>query len=127
MTRKVVTVGKNDRLLSADSLMRLTRIRHLPVVDDEGVLAGMVTQRDLFHGGLLRALGYGSHARDRALETLDVKEAMHNEVFTTTADTPLADAARTMLEKQIGCLVVVEGTAIVGILTEGDFVKLALE
>jgi CBS domain-containing protein len=127
MTRDVVSVEQNERLLSADQLMRAQRIRHLPVVDGEGALAGIVTQRDLFHGGLVRALGYGSHARDQALDQLAVKEAMHNEVVTTTPETPLGEAARTMLEKKIGCLVVVNGPTIVGILTEADFVKLALE
>jgi hypothetical protein len=38
--------------------------------------ANVVSQRDLFRGGLLRALGYGSHAQQRALEQLLVKEAM---------------------------------------------------
>jgi CBS domain-containing protein len=127
MTRNVVTVGRNERLVAADGAMRLQRIRHLPVIDDDGSLAGIVTQRDLFHGGLVKALGYGTRARDQALDLLVVKEAMQAEVITTTPDTPLKDAARLMLEKQIGCLVVLEGNTIVGILTESDFVKLALE
>jgi CBS domain-containing membrane protein len=127
MTTKVVTVGQNEKLVTADGVMKLERIRHLPVIDDSGALAGIVTQRDLFHSGLVRALGYGPHARQQALDMLVVKEAMHNEVVTTTPDTLLSDAARTMLEKRIGCLVVLEAGKIVGILTEGDFVKLALE
>lgn len=127
MTRDVVTLNHNDKLVAADGTMRLARIRHLPVVDDDGSLAGIVTQRDLFHGGLLKALGYGTRARDQALELLVVKEAMHNEVITTTPETPLRDAARLMLEKKIGCLVVLDNSQIVGILTESDFVKLALE
>jgi hypothetical protein len=56
------------------------------------------SQRDLFLGGLVRALGYGSHAREQALDTVFVKEAMRSEVLTTTPDT----------------------------LTEGDFVRAAL-
>jgi len=125
MTRDAVTLGHNDTLKTADDLMRLGRIRHLPVVDGEGLLAGIVTQRDLFHSGLLRALGYGAHAQRKVLDTLAVKEAMHNDVITTTPDTPLADAARTMFEKKIGCLVVLEDQKIVGILTESDFVRVA--
>ncbi len=125
MTRQVTTLGRNETLKSADDIMRLGRIRHLPVVDDDGNLAGIVTQRDLFHGGLLRALGYGAHARDKALDGLVVKEAMQTEVLTTSANTPLAQAASLMLERKVGCLVVVDGAKIVGILTEADFVKLA--
>jgi CBS domain-containing protein len=125
MTRDVVTLERNDKLLVADDLMRLGRIRHLPVVDEEGRLAGIVSQRDLFHSGLIRALGYGSHAQRQALDMVVVKEAMQSEVVTTTPDTPLRDAARVMLERKIGCLVVLDGQQIAGILTESDFVKLA--
>jgi len=126
MTTNVATLERNDKLLVADDVMRLGRIRHLPVVDSEGELAGIVSQRDLFHSGLLRALGYGSHAKHQALEGLVLKEAMKTDVVTVTPDAPLTEAATIMLERKIGCLVVVEGKKIVGILTESDFVKLAL-
>jgi CBS domain-containing membrane protein len=106
--------------------MRLGRIRHLPVRDEDGTLAGIVSQRDLFHSGLLRALGYGAHARERVLEGSLVKEAMKSEVVTTTPETSLEDAANLMLERKIGCLVVLTDGKIVGILTEADFVRLAL-
>jgi len=126
MTSSVTTVGRNESLKSADEVMRLGRIRHLPVLDDDGALAGIVSQRDLFLSGLLRALGYGSHARERALEDTLVKEAMKTEVVTTTPETLLRDAASVMLERKIGCLVVLLSGKIVGILTEADFVRLAL-
>lgn len=126
MTQDVVTLGRNESLRTADDVMRLGRIRHLPVLDEDGLLAGIVSQRDLFHGGLLRALGYGSHAQGKALDALVVKEAMRTDVVTTTPETPLSDAARLMLERKIGCLVVVDGRKLAGILTESDFVKLAL-
>jgi len=126
MTTDVVTLRRNDKLQIADDVMQVGRIRHLPVVDDDGTLAGVVTQRDLFHSGLLRALGFGSHARSQALDSMVVKEAMKTQVFTTTPDTRLVDAARLMLERKIGCLVVLEQGKIAGILTESDFVKLAV-
>ncbi|HEY6079341.1 MAG TPA: CBS domain-containing protein [Polyangiaceae bacterium] len=126
MTTNVVTLGRTDSLRSVDDLMRVQRIRHMPIVDEDGSLVGIVSQRDLFHGGLLRALGYGSHAREQALEGLMTKEAMKTEVITTSGDTPLAEAAKLMLERQIGCLVVLENQKIVGILTEADFVRLAV-
>src|SRR5688500_3172876 len=98
MTSTVTTVGRNDSLKSADEVMRLGRIRHLPVLDDDGALAGIVSQRDSFHSGLVRALGYGSHARERILEDSLIKEAMKTEVVTTTPETLLRDAANVMLE-----------------------------
>jgi CBS domain-containing membrane protein len=127
MTSDVITLERNEKLLVADDVMRLGRIRHLPIVDADGALAGIVSQRDLFHSGLIKALGYGTHAQKSALDLLVVKEAMKTDVVTTTPDTPLAAAAKLMFERKIGCLVVLEGNKLVGILTEGDFVKLAAE
>ncbi|MEO8905731.1 MAG: CBS domain-containing protein [Polyangiaceae bacterium] len=127
MTRGVVTLERNEKLLVADDVMKLGRIRHLPIVDEDGKLAGIISQRDLFLGGLLRALGYGSHARQQAMDGLSVKEAMKTEVVTTTPNTPLSEAAKLMFDLKIGCLVVLEGDELVGILTEGDFVKLVAE
>jgi len=125
MTSDVVTLHMNDVLSTADDVMRLGRIRHLLVVDDDGTLVGIVSQRDLFHSGLLKALGYGTHAKQRALETLAVKDAMHTELLTTTPGTPLRDAARVMTEQKVGCLPVLENGKLTGILTEGDFTLLA--
>jgi CBS domain-containing protein len=127
MTPDVATLDRNEKLTVADDVMRLGRIRHLPVVDSDGELVGIVSQRDLFHSGLLRALGYGSHAKQQALDLLVLKEAMKTEVVTVTPDAPLAEAAKIMLERKIGCLVVVEAKKIVGIITESDFVKLAAQ
>jgi len=110
MTSEVLTLGPNEQLAVADDVMRLGRIRHILVCDEGGTLIGVVSQRDLFHGGLLRALGYGTHARQRALDGLLIKEAMHTDVVTTHPDTPLAEAAKVMYEKKVGCLpVVAEG------------------
>jgi CBS domain-containing membrane protein len=126
MTAEVTTLKRNDKLTLADDIMRLGRIRHLPVIDEGGQLAGIVTQRDLFRGALAKALGYGERGQRQLLDTLVVKEIMTSDVITTTPDTPLAEAARLLVERKIGCLPVVEAERLVGIITEGDFVALAL-
>ena len=124
MTPDPFTLGRNDRLSVADDLMSQERIRHIPVLDDDGLLAGIISQRDLFRGALLRALGYGSRAEQMMLDTVVVKEAMTEEVLTTTLDTPVAEAARSMVERGVGCLPVLDGDRLVGIVTEGTFARL---
>jgi CBS domain-containing membrane protein len=125
MIHEVTTLKRNDKLTLADDIMQLGRIRHLPVLDDESeYLVGIVSQRDLFRGALARALGYGEHARRKVLDTLLVKEVMSSEVITTTPDVPLVEAARVLMERKIGCLPVVEGGRLVGIVTETDFVAM---
>jgi len=122
MSPIVKTVGRNDTLSLADDLMRADRIRHLPVLD-EGALCGLVSRRDMFRGALAAALGYGDVAQRKLLDTLLVKEVMTTEVLTTSPETPLREAARTMLDRKIGCLPVLKDGRLVGILTEGDFVR----
>jgi len=127
MSRNVQVVRRNDQLAVADTLMKQSRIRHLPVLDEDGKVCAVVSQRDLFRGALLRALGYGGRAEESMLRQVAVKEAMSPEVHTISPDTPVADAARMMIERTIGCLPVVEGEKLVGIVTETDFVKLVAE
>jgi CBS domain-containing protein len=125
MAPEVTTLKRNDKLTLAEDIMHLGRIRHLPVLDDDGQhLVGMVSQRDLFRGALACALGYGQHAQRKVLDTLFVKEVMSTDVITTTPDTPLVEAARVLVERKIGCLPVVEKGRLVGIVTESDFVAM---
>ena len=105
--------------------MNLGRIRHLPVLDDDGQqMVGIVSQRDLFRGALAKALGYGRYAQRKILDTLVVKDVMASEPITTVPETLLAEAARILGERKIGCLPVVESGRLVGIVTEADFVAL---
>lgn len=127
MSREVRTVQRNDQLGVADKLMKHERIRHLPVIDESGDVCAVVSQRDLFRGALLRALGYGSRAEETMLRQVVVKEAMSAELFKTTPETPVAEAARIMVERRIGCLPVLDGEKLVGIVTETDFVRLVAE
>jgi len=124
MTREVATLKPNDKLSVAEDVMRLGRIRHLPVVadDDDGKLVGLLSLRDLFRGSLADALGYGTRAQQKLLDLLLAKEVMSTNLFTTTPDTPLRDAAKIMMERKLGALPVLENGRLVGILTEGDFV-----
>ena len=122
MSKDVATLQRNDKLSIANNVMELGRIRHLPVLDEDGVLCGVVSQRDLFRVPLVRSFGYGTAAQQRVLDTILVKEVMAAEVITAEPDMSLADAAALMIRHKVGCLPVVNGEALVGILTEGDFV-----
>ena len=124
MTTELLTIEHNEKLQRADEMMRKGRVRHMLAVDEEGLLQGVLSQRDVFHGGLLKALGYGTRAKEQALESLRVKDAMTTEPVTTTPSTPLREAARVMATRKIGCLPVLDGDRLVGIVTEGDFVLL---
>jgi len=125
MSRDVVTLRPGDLLAVADDVMRLGRIRHMPVLDAEGALVGIVSRRDFLAGALVRVIGVGPDVERLALSELTAQTVMTRDVLTTTPGTPLSKAAGVMLEHRIGCLPVLRDGRLVGILTESDFVRRA--
>ena len=119
MVKEVATLDVNDELSLANDIMRLGRIRHLPVVDG-GRLAGIISERDLFRSSLAQALGYGGQASRDLMKTLRIKDIMVKGVTTIPPDAEVCEAVRIMMEKKIGCLPVVEGDHLVGLITETD-------
>jgi CBS domain-containing membrane protein len=122
MVRDVATLDLNDELTLADDIMKLGRIRHLPVVD-EGRLVGIISQRDLFKASLASAMGFGEKAKREFMKTVAVKEVMVDHVITVSPEEDIKKAGRVMLEKKIGCLPVIEGDELVGLITETDILR----
>jgi predicted transcriptional regulator len=106
----------------ADDIMALDRLRHLPVLD-EGRVVGVVSQRDLFRSALAAALGYGERAQKTLLRTIRVKEVMSEPVITVSPEATVKEAAHLMVEHKIGCLPVLQGHTLVGIVTEADVLR----
>lgn len=118
MTRELITLKETQNLAIADELLRLNRIRHLPVVR-QSKLVGLITHRDL-----LKATGL--KCPDPAKQPLWASDIMTREVATVTPDTRLRDAVGLMLKNKFGCLPVVsEDGTLLGILTEADLVRYA--
>ncbi len=126
MTKDPTTIGRNDTLDIAEHIMNLGRIRHMLVVDEENVV-GVVSQRDLFHSALIRALGYGRKAQDAVMKTIRIKEVMSEPVITIAPDASVKEAARQMMEKKIGCLPVTNGGSLVGLVTETDILRYVVQ
>ncbi len=118
MTRELVTLKETQNLAVADELLRLHRIRHLPVVR-EGKLVGLITHRDLLKAMALKC-------PDPAQQPLWAADIMNREVRTVRPDTSLREAVGVMLDNKFGCLpVVAEDGRLVGLLTEADLVRYA--
>ena len=119
MRPEVATLYADDTLDLADGIMRLGRIRHLPVVSGDRVV-GVVSQRDLFRAAVSSLLQLGGAAERKWLAGIPVKAVMTPNVFTVAPSEPLHVAVRTMIDKRIGCLPVVEDGKLVGLLSESD-------
>jgi len=126
MVKEVATLDVNDELSLANDIMRLGRIRHLPVVDGSR-LVGLVSERDLFRSSLAHALGYGGSASRNLMKALRIKDIMVREVATISPEARLFDAVKLMIEKKIGCLPVVEDDRLVGLITETDILQQYLQ
>jgi CBS domain-containing protein len=126
MTTEVTTLGRNDSLQLAKDIMTLGRVRHFPVIDD-GKVVGVVSQRDLYKASLGSVMKYGEKAQRAFLEGIVVKEVMSDPPITIAPHASVQEAARLMMEKKIGCLPVLEGAQLVGIVTETDMLKLVAE
>jgi len=128
MRRHYVSVRPDESLLEADRIMRLARIRHLPVVD-AGRLVGVLSHRDVLEAGIPPLRGGPSDDRTNHLRGIAIADVMRTNPYTAEIATTLCDAARRMLRLKIGCLPVVrrgrEGEELVGLITESDLLRAA--
>ena len=122
MTETVFTLRPQDDLMALYDLMDTKHIRHVPIVDRDKDLVGLVTHRDLTRSALGTEEAPLSLQRE-ILGRRKIREIMATEVETVEPDEDLKVAAELLIENKIGCLPVVEGTHLVGILTESDFVR----
>jgi CBS domain-containing membrane protein len=128
MTEEVVALLPGDDLTELLDRMADEHIRHMPIVDREGDLVGLVTDRSLAQIALSGDAGELTLSAQRELlRRRRIREIMTTEVDTVEPDQSLREAAELLLENKIGCLPVVEGRHVVGILTESDFVRRFLE
>jgi CBS domain-containing membrane protein len=126
MTADPARVLADDDLTQVYELMNDRAIRHVPVVDEDGALEGIISHRDLVRSALFAMGELPYSEQQRLLKAMRVREIMTTDPATVEPDTELAEAARLLLENKFGCLPVVEGESLVGILTEADFVKYML-
>jgi CBS-domain-containing membrane protein len=126
MRTEFASLRAEDRLDLAEQVMKLGRVRHLPVLDAEGRLVGIVSQRDLLRASLTTVLEFPADQRRTFLSSVDVSEVMTRDVQTARPETPLGVAASRMIAHKIGCLPVVreDGTA-AGLITETDLLVAA--
>ena len=126
MRAEVATLAPNERLDLADDVMRLGRVRHMPVLED-GRVVGLVSTRDTLAASLTKALEFDPAARRAFLRSVEVAEVMTRDLVTVEPDATLREAAALMVERKIGALPVVkpDGT-MVGLITETDLLVAAL-
>jgi acetoin utilization protein AcuB len=122
MSRNVVSVGPDDTLEAADALMVEKGIRHL-VVLDHGRVVGVLSERDLLRSALAKVLGFGESDRHGLMKTIRVREVVREAPVVTVPEAPLSSAADLLVRRRVGCLPVVSGDSLVGVVTSTDLVR----
>lgn len=127
MTRKLVTVTENDLLAEAEQAMLRLRVRHLPVVDRNGNLVGLLSHGDLLHAAST-PLSDREAGRNAIISGVQVGKVMQRELLTAQPGDPLIEAGKVMWDSKVSCLPVVDPYgALLGIITEADFIRIAIE
>ena len=123
MTTNVITVSLSTTLAEARSTMKENRIRHLPVLNEGGEMVGLLTQSDVLAAAdsILRDAENRIPARE-----ISIKDVMVTRIATVDENASLRQAALFLEKHRIGCLPVVTEDKLVGIITDTDFVGVAI-
>jgi acetoin utilization protein AcuB len=125
MAKKVTTVDKETGILDAQSLMQRQEIRHLPVVDEDNHLVGMITDRDIRSALPYELAKGGGDPRERdKYAQMKVSEVMSTDLLTISPAHTLQDALLLIEKKKVGAIPVVdEDNKLVGILSVRDLLR----
>jgi CBS domain-containing protein len=122
MGRNVVTISASERMSTVEDIMTLGHVRHMPVVQG-GKLVGVVSERDLLRASLSVLSEHRGAERRAFLHVVEIARVMSTPPIVIGPDASVDEAALVMAEKKIGCLPVVEGDELVGMVTETDVLR----
>ena len=126
MTSNPFAMKAENTLHDAHNLMKEKNVRHIPIIDENGLLVGMLTQKIMIKNVMGIVATYGENALKRKERQTKVLDVMATDFKSVTPNQPLHDVARFFVENRHGCMPVVdEQNKLVGILTSSDFVRLA--
>jgi CBS domain-containing protein len=126
MTSELCTMSENDSVNDARKIMTERHIRHIPVTDDDNRLVGLVTQRDILAATVPQSAGCEYKTSDTGEADTCLSGIMNKNVSVVDKTDPLRTAAMYMQSHKYGCLPVVSDGRLVGIITDSDFIAIAI-
>ena len=125
MTRKVVTVAPEEGIFNAQELMAANKIRHLPVVETDGRLIGIITDRDIRSALPYKFFKESPSAKEKKkLSQLKIKDIMTQNPMTISPAHTLQDALLMIQDARVGALPVVDENGILdGIISVRDLLR----
>ncbi len=125
MTAQPVTLSETDTLADAWRVMTEKHIRHIPITDSRHHLQGLVTQRDVLAATDPEMLKQGDIEADPHAAT-PLTDIMIRDVSTIAPGSAVRQAALFMQAHKFGCLPVTRDDELVGIITDTDFISIAI-
>ncbi|MBV1870213.1 MAG: CBS domain-containing protein [Gammaproteobacteria bacterium] len=123
MTTNVISLSPHDTVLKAAEIMTKHNIRHVPVVSTNDQVVGIVSQRDILRSG---ALSWSTDDKNEHSGQQEISEIMSKGTLSTHPKDSLRAAGLTLQNNKYGCLPVIEDGLLVGIITDTDFVSIAI-
>ncbi|MCL2271171.1 MAG: CBS and ACT domain-containing protein [Treponema sp.] len=120
MTRNPVCIHTEFSLTDARSLMDREQIGHLPVLNKNNDMVGIITREELSKAGPSTATSLDMYEISYLLSKLTVEKVMVKNVITVQENVVIEEAARIMADRSIGCLPIMNGSLLVGIVTDTD-------
>ena len=128
MTKEVVSITPETSLMKASRLMKERRVGRLPVVDDDGRVVGIVSDRDVKSASPSKATTLDMHELYYLLSELKVKEIMTKNPVCAKETDSVEGIALDMAEKRFGGMPVVDAAGMLrGIITDSDIFKVLVE
>lgn len=128
MVRNLITLSPDSDLKQAEGLMAERQVRHIPVVDADQVLQGLITQKEFLSEAFRITDKFGAHQLGTYLAQTKLADCMKTTLTTVRQDTSLREAGEMLHSMKQGCLLVTdEHQQLLGIVTSQDFLKLALD
>jgi acetoin utilization protein AcuB len=119
MVYNVITVSSDTYVLDAERIMEFHRIGRLPVVD-KGKLVGLITKDDILKASPSSTTPANQRQLFYLMSKLTVKEIMKTNVLTVSPDTTIEKSVAIAQKNKVGCLPVVEGDRVLGIISTTD-------
>ncbi|XPV74906.1 MAG: CBS domain-containing protein [Desulfovibrio sp.] len=126
MTKDLEYLYDTHSLHDARTLMDQKRIRHIPIVTQQQLFTGLITQRDILSATVSRLAELDKETQVEIDQGIPIREIMRTDLLTAHPEDNLRSAAKTLLSHKYGCLPVVDKGELVGIVTEADFMRLTI-
>lgn len=127
MTKKIIALNRTDDLETAEILFKKHKIRHIPVVHEDGII-GMLSYTDLLRISFADAFNEDEDEVDTVVYNMfTIEQVMAKNLISVNSETTIKEVAQILAKKEFHALPVVDNGVLVGIITTTDLINYMLK